>query len=119
MLCCSEKCKKYNDCARAVKNYRGVGIRTVEYLDSFGSGSPDEMHYACGEFGGYAMFVKDERKFCGLGYKELRDVLEFMCDIEPKIDLTNEERDKFDVAIQCVNTVLNCMVDNSPIEWNE
>ena len=126
MLCSSFDCKKYAQCGRSVHNFKGSGYHTVENLASFGKGSfiTDEngeqyssISHECGELGNYQLFVPVERKFCGLGYKELRKVLEFMCDIEPRIDLNDEEIDKFDVAIQCVNTVLNCMVDDSSIDW--
>ena len=59
----------------------------------------------------------EERTFCGLNHAQLREVLDFMCDIEPKCELTDEEENKYDVAIQCISTVLNCMVDDSKIDW--
>ena len=46
-------------------------------------------------------------------------VLNILCDLEDKLDLKKEEEDAFDIAIQCVTTVLNRMVEDRPISWGE
>lgn len=61
----------------------------------------------------------EERKYCGLNHDDMCNVLTTMCEIENIIELTKEEQDAFDIAIQCVATVLNRMVDDSPIEWDD
>ena len=60
-----------------------------------------------------------ERKYCGNTWKQMNDILTTMCEIEDRIELTDEEEDAFDIAIQCVATVMNRMTDNRPIEWDD
>ena len=60
-----------------------------------------------------------ERKYCGLTHHEMDDVLEKICDIEGRIELTDEEQDAFDIAIQCITTIMNRMVDDEKIEWDD
>ena len=49
----------------------------------------------------------DEIKYCGKSLKEMNEILSIMCDIEDRIELTDEEQDAFDIAIQCITTVIN------------
>ena len=60
------------------------------------------------------------RKYCGKSLEEMNDVLDSMCAIEDRIELTSEEKDAFDIAIQCVTTVINRMNSGNlvPFEWD-
>lgn len=52
----------------------------------------------------------------------MKQVLYFLCDCEDEIELSEDERDMYDVAVQCVAAVLNRMVDgceDRPIMWDE
>ena len=60
------------------------------------------------------------RKFCGKTQDEMRQVLFFLCDIEDEIDhMTDAEQEMFDVAVQCVTTIINRMDNDHPISWDE
>ena len=58
-------------------------------------------------------------KFCGKTQEEMKQILYFMCDIEDETELTEEEQDMFDIAIQCVALVANRMNDDRPIVWDD
>ena len=60
-----------------------------------------------------------ERKYCGKSWADMNVILNIMCDIEDRIELTDGEQDAFDIAIQCVTTVMNRMTDDKPIEWDD
>ena len=60
-----------------------------------------------------------ERKYCGKTLEQMNKILDTMCDIEDRIELTDEEQETFDIAIQCVTTVMNRMTDNKPITWDD
>ena len=45
-------------------------------------------------------------------------VLDTVCELEDRIEMTEEEQEDYDIAIQCVTTVLNRMLDDKPIEWD-
>ncbi len=59
-----------------------------------------------------------ERKYCGKSWKEMNEILNVMCETEDKYDLSADELEAFDIAIQCMATVINRMVDNKPITWD-
>ena len=67
MLCCSERCKKKNQCSLYYLNpqpeYRKYD--NLEPLDSYGWGSISEVHYDCGPLGDYAMFspIPEEMRY--------------------------------------------------------
>jgi len=42
-----------------------------------------------------------------------------MCELESKVNLSEEEWDMYDIAIQCVAVVINRMVDNKLIIFDE
>lgn len=48
----------------------------------------------------------------------MNDVLDKMCILEDELDLDDEMQGIFDIAIQCVTTVMNRMKDDKPIEWD-
>ena len=62
-----------------------------------------------------------ERKYCGKTWDEMNKVLDTMCDIEDRVELSEDEQDAFDIAIQCVTTVMNRMKCDKPIafEWDD
>ena len=57
--------------------------------------------------------------YCGKTRQEMNEILNTMCAIEEMASLTDEETDAFDVAIQCIATVINRMTDNRPIAFEE
>ena len=59
------------------------------------------------------------RKFCGKNREEMNEILNFMCELESKVNLSEEEWDMYDIAIQCVAVVINRMVDNKLIIFDE
>ena len=61
---------------------------------------------------------KKERKYCDKTWDDMNKVLDTMCEIEDRIELTDEETDTFDIAIQCITTVMNRMTDDKPITWD-
>ena len=60
-------------------------------------------------------------KYCGKNWDEMKNVLYTMCDIEDVIELTEAEQDAFDIAIQCVTTIMNMMNCDDPVamEWDD
>ncbi len=61
---------------------------------------------------------KENRIYWGKNWEQMNKILDIMCDIEDKYEMNAEERDAFDIAIQCVTTVMNRMKDNRPITWD-
>jgi len=59
------------------------------------------------------------KTYCGKTRDEMNDILNFMCELEDKVELTDEEEEKYDVAIQCVATVMNRMIHNRPICFDD
>lgn len=59
------------------------------------------------------------KTYCGKTWDDMNGILDTMCEIEDRVDLTYDEQDAFDIAIQCVTTVMNRMKDNRPIEFDE
>ena len=59
-----------------------------------------------------------ERTYCGKNHQQMNKVLDTVCEIEDRIEMTEEEQEDYDIAIQCVTTVLNRMLDDKPIEWD-
>ena len=57
------------------------------------------------------MVAHDEKgndaDFLGRDWKELNDILNRLCRIEDRTELTKEEQDAFDVGIQCVAHAMN------------
>lgn len=51
------------------------------------------------------------REYCGKSKEDMKKVLYFMCDVQEELELTEEERDMYETAIQCITTVLNSMED--------
>ena len=60
-----------------------------------------------------------EHKYCGKTWEQMNNILDTMCEIEDKAELTSEEQEAFDIAIQCITTVMNRMTDDKPIEWDD
>ena len=60
-----------------------------------------------------------ERKYCGKTWEQMNEVLDKMCILEDEIDLDDDMQEIFDIAIQCVTTVMNRMKDDRPIEWDD
>lgn len=59
------------------------------------------------------------KTYCGLTGKQMDRVLTKMCEIEDRIDLSNDEQDAFDISIQCVTDIMNKMKDGEQIEFEE
>ena len=57
-------------------------------------------------------------KYCGKTHQEMDEILNTMCDIEEHIFMSKKEEEAFNIAIQCISTVMNRMVDNRPIEFD-
>lgn len=60
-----------------------------------------------------------ERKYCGRTWEQMNEELDTMCKLEEKLNLTEKEGNAFDVAIQCMTTVMNRMQNNKPIIWDQ
>ena len=58
------------------------------------------------------------RTFHGLNRNDISAVLSMLCDIEDRIELTQEESDAYDIAIQCVTQIHNRMLDGKGINWD-
>mgnify|MGYP007133740405 CR=1 FL=1 len=58
------------------------------------------------------------KTYCGYTHDDMNRVLDFMCNIEDQMELDDKQVNDFDVAIQCIATVMNRMVDDRPIEWD-
>lgn len=59
-----------------------------------------------------------EHTYCGKTWEQMNRVLDIVCELEDRIEMTDEEQEAFDIAIQCITTVMNRMKDDSPIEWD-
>lgn len=59
-----------------------------------------------------------KRTFCGANWSEMEEVLNTMCELEDKIELTDNEQKHFDIAIQCVTQIINRMVDGKGINFD-
>ena len=59
-----------------------------------------------------------KRTYCGKNHDEMMNVLSTLCEIEDRVELTDSEQEDFDIAVQCVTTVLNRMVYNKKIDWD-
>lgn len=58
-------------------------------------------------------------KYCGKTRDQLNEILNFMCDVEDELDLNEDEQDKYDIALRCISTVMNRMLDRQPIDFEE
>ena len=61
----------------------------------------------------------ESRKFCGHDHASMNKILDTMCEIEDRIELTKDEEDAFDIAIQCITCIMNRMTDDRGIEWDD
>jgi hypothetical protein len=59
------------------------------------------------------------KKYFGKSHSEMFEILNTMCRIEDQAELTESEEEAFDIAIQCVATVMNRMIDDKPISWDD
>ena len=59
------------------------------------------------------------RRFCGYTWDEMNRVLDLICSVEDHMDLTGQQENDYDIAVQCVALVMNRMKDNRPIIWEE
>ena len=55
------------------------------------------------------------RKFCGKDWDGMNKVLDKVCEIEDRLDLSDEEQEAYDIAVQCITTVMNRMGKDIPI----
>ena len=60
-----------------------------------------------------------EHRYCGKTQEEMNGILDRMCMLEDRLELDDEEQEAFDIAIQCVTTVMNRMLDDRPITWDD
>lgn len=63
--------------------------------------------------------MQTERKFCGYTWKDMNRVLDTVCEVEDRAGLEGQERKDYDIAVQCVAAVLNRMLDDRPLCWDE
>ena len=63
--------------------------------------------------------MANERKFCGYTWQDMDRVLDLICDIENRTEMTSQQEDDFDIAVQCVALVMNRMKEDRPIAWDE
>lgn len=98
-LCCSDKCEKRFECARADINNEGTHL--VENYYSFGTGTYAdngcEVEHWCGELGNYKMFEPVEKKM---------DITLTKADIEP---------DSYLVSIRRFKNLVNKLPDDGKI----
>ena len=59
------------------------------------------------------------RKFCGYTWADMNRVLDLICDVENRTELTKQQENDFDIAIQCVAVVMNRMKVDGPINWDK
>ena len=69
MICCSTSCERSNKCGKNIYNLSTKytkALHSVEYLDTFGSGSCSSdgcmSTYMCGVNGDYAMYEPIEKE---------------------------------------------------------
>ena len=54
------------------------------------------------------------KTYCGKTLEQMHKILDTMCDLEDFCDIDSEEQQEaFDIAIQCVTSVINTMVDEN------
>ena len=63
--------------------------------------------------------MTNERKFCGYTWEDMNRVLDLLCNTEDHMDLTDQQAEDFDIAVQCVTLVMNRMKEDRPIVWDE
>lgn len=59
----------------------------------------------------------EERRYCGHDWNEMNRILDIMCVIGDRETLSGEERDAFDIALQCITTVIIRMKEDKPMIW--
>lgn len=60
-----------------------------------------------------------DRRFIGKSYEDMERILTVLCELEDDTVLTEEEQAAMGMAIQCVTEVMNRMVDDRRIEWDD
>ena len=55
-----------------------------------------------------------ERQYCGKTITEMNHILDLMCILEEKYDLNQEEKEAFDISIECVTDTINRMRPTRP-----
>ena len=63
--------------------------------------------------------MANERKFCGYTWQDMDRVLDLICNIENRTEMTSQQEENFDIAVQCVTLVMNRLKDDRPIVWDE
>ncbi len=56
-----------------------------------------------------------ERRFHGKTRDEMNEVLNFISILRDELELSEEDKEKFDIVVRCVATVTNRLVDNKRI----
>lgn len=60
-----------------------------------------------------------KRTFYGQNRSQMNKVLNIMCELEERIpDMTKEEENAYDIAVQCVAQIANRMADGKQINWD-
>ena len=60
-----------------------------------------------------------ERTYCGKTWEQMNKFRDTVCELEDQYQgMTKDEEEAFDIAIQCITTVMNRMKDDRPIEWD-
>lgn len=57
--------------------------------------------------------------FYGQNRSQMNKVLNIMCELKERIpDMTKEEENAYDIAVQCVAQIANRMADGKQINWD-
>ena len=62
--------------------------------------------------------MEKERRFCGYTWDDMSRVLDTVCIVEDRVEMTEQEERDYDIAVQCVAAILNRMKDDKPINWD-
>ena len=62
--------------------------------------------------------MENERKFCGYSWDDMNRVLDLICKVEDQVEMTDQETDDYDIAVQCVSQIMNRMQDGGPINFD-
>lgn len=62
--------------------------------------------------------MEEERRFHGYTWDDMNRVLDLVCDIEDRVEMTKHEEQDYDIAIQCVTAILNRMKEDKAICWD-
>ena len=60
---------------------------------------------------------KKPRKYCGHTAVQMEEILIKLCEIEDSVELTDQEQDAMDIAIQAISDLHNAMIRDGKSHW--